>query len=72
MQHGPRWHLELTIAWIVHRLHDAAHLEIRLVLQLKGVEDSTGRHTSFSKYPHGGGRHPRPAQHLRGDRRSMH
>ncbi len=46
MQYRPRWHLELTIAWMVHRLHDAAHLKIRLVLQLKGVEDSTGRQSA--------------------------
>ena len=48
----PTWHLIRAGDRVLHRLHDTASLEIRLVGQLHRVEDRACRHARIAKYAH--------------------
>ena len=50
--HRPARHFERAGGWVLHRLHDAAPLEIRLVGQLHGIENGPCRHAGVAEHAH--------------------
>src|SRR5579864_3757091 len=50
--HRPARHLEGAGGRMLHRLHDAAVLEIRIVAQFHRIEDRACRHASIAKNAH--------------------
>src|SRR5262245_59321206 len=48
----PARHFEWASDGVLHRLHDPAPLEIRLLSQLHGIEDCPSRHAGAAEHAH--------------------
>src|SRR5262249_38153522 len=71
--HRPARHLERTCDRVLHRLHDAAPFEIRLLGQLHSIEDGPGRHAGAAEHAHRRhfGKHDDPVLVWRAPTRTM-